>query len=319
VCIISVTDEGEFALIRRIVARLGDSRDLLLGPGDDAAVIAAPDGRVVATTDLMVEGRHFRRDWSTAYDVGRKAAASNLADVVAMGARPTAILVGLAAPASLELDWVDGLADGLRDECALVGAVVAGGDIVRSERLTIAITALGDLEGRRPVTRSGACPGDRVVVAGWPGRAAAGLALLEAGHVDHPLVEAHRRPHPLYASGLVLAARDHATAMIDTSDGLLADLEHIARASAVRIEIRAVDLPVDPAIVAAGELLGVDPFVWIATGGDDHCFVATVARDANPDLPGIGEVTAMGAGETPTASFSDRERPTSGGHEHFRS
>jgi thiamine-monophosphate kinase len=298
---------------------LGPRFGVLIGPGDDAAVIATPDGRVVATTDLMVDGRHFRRDWSTAYDVGRKSAASNLADVVAMGARPTSILVGLATPADLPLEWVDGLADGLRDECALVGAVVAGGDLVESDTLTIAVTALGDLEGRAPVTRAGARPGDHVVLAGWPGRAAAGLALLEAGWLTHPLADAHRRPQPGYATGLVLAAHDGATAMIDTSDGLLADLGHIAVASGVRIELTAANLPLDPAIVGAGDLLGIDPFAWIAAGGDDHCFVATVPPDSDPEVPWIGEVLALRADEAPSVGFIDRAEPTTEGHEHFRS
>lgn len=281
-------------------------------------MIAVPDGRVVATTDLMVDGRHFRRDWSTSYDVGRKAAASNLADVVAMGARPTALLVGLATPADLALDWVDGLADGLRDECALLGASVAGGDVVRSDTLTIAVTALGDLEGRAPVTRAGAGPGDHVVLVGWPGRAAAGLALLGAGLLDHPLVEAHRRPKPDYVAALALARHGVATAMIDVSDGLLADLGHIAVASGVRIDLTAANLPLDPAVVAAGELLGVDPFDWLAAGGDDHCFAATVPGDANPDVAWIGEVVALPPGEAAAVVFTDRAGPAVGGYEHFR-
>lgn len=313
-----MSDEGEFALIRRITTRLGSADDLVVGPGDDAAVIASPDGRVVASTDVMVDGRHFRRDWSSAYDVGRKAAASNLADVVAMGARPTALLVGLAAPAELALEWVDGLTDGLRDECALVGAVVAGGDVVHSEVLTIAVTALGDLEGRRPVTRAGARPGDVVVLAGWPGRAAAGLALLRAGHHQDPLVEHHRRPQPPYPTALALARVDGATSMIDVSDGLLADLDHVATASGVRIALQAARLPMDPALPAAGELLGADPFEWLATGGDDHCFVATLAVDPTQDVARIGEVVALSDGESPSVGFTDRGRPAKAGHEHFR-
>jgi thiamine-monophosphate kinase len=312
-----VSDEGEFALIARILGRLGPTPGLEVGPGDDAAVVAAPDGRVVATTDLMVEGRHFRHDWSTGYDVGRKAAASNLADVVAMGARPTAILVGLAAPADLALEWVDALADGLRDECAVVGAVVAGGDIVRSDTLTVSVTALGDLEGRAPVTRAGARPGDRVVLAGWPGRAAAGLALLEGGHGDHPLADAHRRPQPPYPFGLALA-RDGASAMIDISDGLVADLDHVAMASGVRIELIAATLPLDRMVAEAADLLGVDPFEWIAGGGDDHCFAATVRADSSTDLPRIGDVVALAAREAATALFLDHARPLAAGHEHFR-
>jgi thiamine-monophosphate kinase len=288
----------------------------VLGPGDDAAVVAAPDGRVVVTTDLMVEGRHFRREWSSAYDVGRKAAAANLADVVAMGARPTGLVVGLAAPPDLPLEWAEGLADGLRDEAALLGAAVVGGDITRSDAVMIAVTALGDLGGREPVTRSGAKPGDRVALAGWPGRAAAGLALLKAGYDDHPLVAAHRRPRPDYAAALGMVVNDELSAMIDVSDGLLADLGHVAAASAVGIELVAAELPVDPDVVAAAELLGVDPFDWIAAGGDDHCFAATTPI-GSANVPDIGRVMALEAGAAPSVTFTDRPTPTVGGHDHF--
>src|SRR3954454_19837570 len=128
----TVGGTGEFALIRAIGQRLPTASAIRIGPGDDAAVLAADDGAVVATTDLLVEGRHFRKDWSEPYDVGRKAAAQSLADIAAMGGVPTGLLVGLAVPATLDVDWVLSLADGLRDECEAVGASVAGGDIVRS-------------------------------------------------------------------------------------------------------------------------------------------------------------------------------------------
>src|SRR3954452_24299022 len=137
---IDVRDLGEFGLIARIVARLAvapASPHVLLGPGDDAAVLRAADGRVAVTTDGLVEGVHFRRDWSSGYDVGRRAAAANLADVAAMGARATALVVGLAVPGDLPLDWVDALADGLRAECALAAAAVVGGDVVSSPTLTL--------------------------------------------------------------------------------------------------------------------------------------------------------------------------------------
>ncbi|MCW2500743.1 MAG: thiamine-monophosphate kinase, partial [Frankiales bacterium] len=140
-------DVGEFGLIAAVTQRLPSSDAVLLGPGDDAAVLAVPDGRVVATTDVLVEGVHFRRDWSSAYDVGRKAAAANLADVAAMGGTATALLVGLAAPPDLPLSWVLGLADGLRDEAAVVGAVVVGGDTVTADQVVVAVTALGSLAG----------------------------------------------------------------------------------------------------------------------------------------------------------------------------
>src|ERR1700761_8960010 len=118
---------------------MSGSQTTLVGPGDDAAVVAAGDGRVVATTDLLVENRHFRRDWSTGNDVGHKAAARNFADIAAMGAVPTALLVGLAMPGTLELTWVDGLMAGLREECGEVGAAVVGGDVTAAELITLGV------------------------------------------------------------------------------------------------------------------------------------------------------------------------------------
>ncbi|MFI9557648.1 AIR synthase related protein [Nonomuraea endophytica] len=159
---------------------------VLLGPGDDAAVVTAPDGRVVVSTDLLVEGRHFRRDWSSGYDVGRKAAAQNLADIAAMGATPTSMVVALGMPADLPLSWIDELTLGFRDECALVGASVVGGDLARSDTVVIGVTALGTLSGQAPVTRSAAKAGHIVAISGRLGHAAAGLALLESGHLPTP-------------------------------------------------------------------------------------------------------------------------------------
>ena len=135
----------------------------MIGPGDDAAVISAPDGRVVASTDLLVEGRHFRRDWSSAFDIGVKAAAQNLADIAAMGASPTALLVGFAAPGDLAVAWAEDLVRGLVAECARAGAAVAGGDVSSADSVILGITALGDLAGREPVTRTGHGP-----VTSWP-------------------------------------------------------------------------------------------------------------------------------------------------------
>jgi thiamine-monophosphate kinase len=324
---ISVSDAGEFGLIARILARLPQGDGVVVGPGDDAAVVAAPDGRVVVSTDLLVEGRHFRRDWSSAYDVGRKAAAQNLADIVAMGAVPSAMLVGLGAPADLALDWVDGLADGLRDECAELSVSVVGGDVVRSDVLTVAGTALGSLRDREPVTRAGARPGEVVVVAGRLGFAAAGLALLRAGRDDDPLADAHRRPRVPYAAGLRLATAG-ATAMIDVSDGLVGDLGHVARRSGVRIELANDDLPLPAELVEAGLAVGVDPLSWVSGGGDDHAFAATMTDAASlramallADLPTpvpfaqVGRVVA-GPGDV---VFIDGAPPSDGGHEHFAS
>lgn len=266
---------GEFGLIARICARFRPADPVLLGPGDDAAVLQAPDGRVVATTDVLVEGRHFRRDWSPAYDVGRRAAAANFADVAALGAVPTALLVGFAAPGELPVRWADDLAEGLRDECELVSATVAGGDVSRSETLMLSVTALGDLQGRAPVTRTGANPGDVLAVAGRLGWAAAGYAVLSRGFRSPPaLVAAYRRPEPPYAAG-VAAAELGATAMIDVSDGLVADLGHIASSSGVGVEVDSGVLEVPGPFADAANTVGADPLRWVLTGGDDHALAAT--------------------------------------------
>src|SRR6201993_1269699 len=152
-----------------------------VGIGDDAAVVGAPSGSVVAAVDLVIEGRHFRRDWSSAYDVGVKAAARSLADIAAMGAVNTALLVALAAPGTLPARWATDLAEGLAFEATRAGAGILGGDTACADVVTLSVTALGDLENRRPVLRSGARPGDVIAVAGPLGRSAAGLALLMSG------------------------------------------------------------------------------------------------------------------------------------------
>jgi thiamine-monophosphate kinase len=289
-----LADLGEFGLIRAITARFPPHAGLLIGPGDDAALLAAPDGRVVATTDLLLEGRHFRRDYSSGYDVGRKAAAQNLADVVAMGARPTGLLVGLAAPGDLPVSWALRLADGLRDVCDEVGAYIAGGDVSSADRVLLAITALGDLGGATAVRRSGARPGDQVVVAGRLGWAQAGLELLGSGADGPPeLLDAHRRPRPPYAAGLALAAAG-ATAMCDVSDGLLADVGHIASASGVRVELLAAAFDLAEPLRQAAAALGADPLRWALTGGDDNAFVACLPPGAElpPGARRVGEATA---------------------------
>ncbi|WP_309232755.1 AIR synthase related protein, partial [Actinotalea sp. JY-7885] len=173
----TVADLGEDALLAQIFPLLPRAAGTLLGPGDDAAVVAAPDARVVVSTDVLVEGRHFRREWSSGEDVGRRAAVQNLADVAAMGARPTALVVALVVPPDVPVSWVLGLARGLAAACGPEVGVV-GGDLSGGSEVVVAVTVHGDLEGRAPVLRSGARPGDVVAHAGVRGRSAAGLALL---------------------------------------------------------------------------------------------------------------------------------------------
>ena len=276
----TLAELGEFGLIDRLRAVFPLTAAVQVGPGDDAAVVRTPDGRVVATTDLLVEGRHFRLDWSSPRDVGHKAAAQNLSDVAAMGARPVALLVGLGAPPTLPVDLADELAAGLAAECAVVGATVVGGDVVRSEALVVAVTALGDLDGRTPVLRSGARAGDRLLVAGLLGGSAAGLAALLAGEAEQVpgLVAAHRRPAPPYAAGPLLADAG-ATSLIDVSDGFAADLGHVLRASGVGAVVDVSALPGHPDLGGAWALGrgSIEVSRWLTSGGEDHALVATVA------------------------------------------
>ncbi|PTA46668.1 thiamine-phosphate kinase [Micromonospora sp. RP3T] len=311
----TVEGVGEFGLIDRVTARLSYGESCLLGPGDDAALVAAPDRRVVASTDVLVEGRHFRRDWSSARDVGHRAAAANLADVAAMGATPTALLVALCMPADLDPAWAEELADGLGAEAAGVGASVVGGDMSASPTLTVAVTALGDLAGRAPVVRSGARPGDVVALAGRTGWAAAGFTVLSRGfRTPRLLVEAFRRPEVPYAAGPAAAAAG-ATAMIDVSDGLLADLGHVATASGVAVDLSRGAFEVPRQMRDAAQALGVDPYSWILAGGDDHALAATFPADAAlPDgWRPVGRVTD-GAGVTVDGGDYDGPR----GWDHFR-
>ena len=321
---------GEFALITRVTSQFPGTDDVILGPGDDAAIVAAPDGRTVATTDLLVEGRHFKREWSSARDVGHRAVAQNYADVVAMGARPTGMLIGFAAPPDLPVVWAEEFTAGVRDECALAGGAVVGGDTVGSEVLTIAVTALGDLEGRAPVRRDGARPGDVVAYAGNLGLSAAGLALLEQG-IDGPAacLDEHRRPSPPYAAGPE-AARLGATAMLDVSDGFLQDLGHIAARSGVRIDLDSKALRPDPALLEAMGVLGVAEGKveeaargLMLMGGEDHSLAAVFPAEV--DLPehwhpvgavvGTDDPSGEDTGPAVTVDGNVRE---GGGWDHFR-
>ena len=334
--VITIGEVGEFGLIAAITAAMAAASrataggqaaktTLLVGAGDDAAVLRAADGRVVATTDMLIEGRHFRPEWSSAADIGHKAAARNLADVAAMGAVPTALLVGFAGPGRLPVEWVTDLASGIAAECAAVGAAVAGGDTSSAETVLLAITALGDLAGRVPVTRGGARPGDVVAVAGNLGSAAAGLDLLlaRAAHDAPPLadlVSAHRRPSPPYSAGPE-AAKLGATALIDVSDGLVADLGHVADASGVRIELESRLVAAEPiaragALEQAAKLLRKPEWVnWVLTGGDDHALVATFPCDVV--LPG-GWTRVGAVAEGRGVAVDGVLWSGAGGWEHFR-
>lgn len=287
----TLADLGEFGIIDRLTSAVVRSDAVLVGPGDDAALLAVSDSRVLVSTDMLVEGRHFRLDWSSPHDVGRKAIAQNAADIEAMGARPCGFVVAFGAPADTSAHQVADLFDGMRTEAARGGGAVVGGDLVSCPQWVVSVTVLGDLDGRVAVRRRGALVGSTVAVAGDLGRSAAGNALLAAGVRQSPeLRKRHLVPEPPYGQGRV-AADAGATAMIDTSDGLIADLRHVAAASGVGIELDTGALLADrDAVAAAAEALGVDPWEWVLGGGEDHALVACFPREVPAGWRAIGAV-----------------------------
>lgn len=269
-------------MIERAVAARTQPDTTLLGPGDDAAIVRAADGRVAVSTDMLVQGRHFRFDWSSPHDVGRKAVAQNAADIVAMGARPTAFLVSLGCPADTPASVVEGISAGIGEAAEELNAGVVGGDLVQADQVIVSITVLGDFEGSAAILRSGARVGDVVAVAGALGGSAAGLALLSAGaDHDNPLVAVHRVPSPPYDCALAAArgSDGRATSMTDVSDGLLADLGHICESSRIGMDLFRRLLPIGDDLVAAADRLGVQAEGWVLTGGEDHAFAGTFPAD----------------------------------------
>ena len=284
-------DLGEFGVIERLTRGRAVSGDVVIGPGDDGAVLAAGDGRVVVSTDMLVEGRHFRRDWSTPHDIGRKAVAQNAADIEAMGARVTGFVVGFGAPPNTPAAQVNALADGMWAEAATVGAGIVGGDLVGSPHWVVSVTVLGDLGGRAPVLRSGARPGAQLAVTGHLGSSAAGFALWD-NNIDgfDELRQRHLVPCPPYGQGRT-AAEAGALAMIDISDGLVGDLGHVADASGVSIDLNTDALSADRAALAsAAEAVGTDPWQWVFGGGEDHALVAAFAGAIPAGWRPIGRV-----------------------------
>ncbi|OBF49729.1 thiamine-phosphate kinase [Mycobacterium sp. 852002-50816_SCH5313054-b] len=282
---------GEFAVIDRLVRGRRQPGAVLLGPGDDAALVAAGDGRTLVSTDVLVQDRHFRLDWSTPHDVGRKAIAQNAADIEAMGGRPTAFVAGFAAPADTPAARVDALVDGMWDEAVRIGAGIAGGDLVSGPQWVLSVTVLGGLDGRAPVLRSGANAGSVLAVTGELGRSAAGYALWDKGIGGFDeLRRRHLVPQPPYGQGAA-AAKAGAQAMIDVSDGLVADLRHVAEASSVAIDVSTAALAADrDAVAEAAAAVGADPLAWVLGGGEDHALAACFAGPAPAGWRVIGAV-----------------------------
>jgi thiamine-monophosphate kinase len=284
-----------------------------IGIGDDAAVVLASNKKLVATVDMAVEDIHFKREWSTPFQIGAKLTTANLADIFAMGATPKYLLVAAAITEVNNSQMVSELAKGIRSVADKFEVAVIGGDLSRAEKMSLSITALGEIS-EKPITRSGAKVGDIVYVSALPGLSAAGLAILTRG-LDRPryVVEAHLNPKLSAPNKLIQVA----TSMCDISDGLVTDASHIASASTVRINLSKNKLISGSDFKDLAELaveLGEQVFDWILTGGEDHFFLATVDPKNASDEIGleIGVVEA-GGGEV----LLDGEKIQKAGYQHF--
>lgn len=315
----TLAELGEFALIETVTAGLETDATVLVGPGDDAALLDI-EGPVLAAVDVLVENVHFRQTWSDAEHVGRKAIAVNVADIEAMGGRAVAVTVGFSAPGDLSTTWLREFSAGLRAECDAAGVRLVGGDVTAARDITVSVSVLGVLDGRPAVLRSGAGPEQVVALAGRTGWAAAGLVVLGRGfRSPRAVVDAYRVPQVSYGAGAA-AAGAGATAMIDISDGLVADLGHVARASGVIIDLELAAFAVPEPLQAVSAATGIDPHMLILTGGEDHALAACFPdRERVPQgWLIIGSTREPTAGEEPRVLVDGQSWAGSPGWDHFR-
>ncbi len=309
----TLSDLGEFGLIERIRARF-PAPQRAVGIGDDCAVLPQRDGQEsLVSTDMLIEGTHFLRDDITPYQLGWKSAAVNLSDIAAMGGNPTGTLLSLALPADLTVEWIDAFLDGYAAVSA--GVPLLGGDTTASpDRICINVTVLGESPSGRGRLRSNAMEGDLICVTGPLGDSAAGLkAILDGVERDadvQALIDRHYLPIPRIKEGLELAANHQVHAMMDISDGIGSDLQHILDASGVGAEIKVDDIPLSLALKRVCKRFGWDPLALAISGGEDYELLFTCNRYAEMVLtvPHFvsGRITSAGT------------RPAFAGFDHFK-
>lgn len=313
----TVADIGEFGLIDRIQRIVPKARhnDLMIGIGDDTAVIRIGDRRaMVITCDIQVENQHFRRKNISPYQLGRRAMAVNLSDIAAMGAQPTFALVSLGFPKSFPLADFDDLFKGMKGQLAEFSANIIGGNLSSSESgVIIDITMMGEIASNQVLTRSGAKPGDRIFITGSPGESAAGFYILEKYGKNYPnefaaLVRKHLQPIPRIEAGRRIAQAGFATAMIDTSDGIASDLNHICVMSKVGAEIFQEKIPLPEGIHKVATISGKSVSQLSLHSGEDYellftakpetpdALIDSIAQDNGVAITEIGKITTTKSG-----------------------
>jgi thiamine-monophosphate kinase len=271
---------GEFGLISRIQRTTPKGRDVLLGIGDDAAWVRNRTGSCLISADLLLEGVHFQRRWTSLYDLGHKSLAVNLSDIAAMGGVPAYLIVSLGVPSTLSVSDIDEFYRGIRSLASKTGVVLVGGDLNAADSLLISICVIGHAF-YRPITRSGARIGDDIYVTGTLGDSALALHLLirerplKRDRAVAYLLSRHRMPTPRLRVGALLSKENLAKAMIDVSDGLLQDLGHLCKASGVGALVREESLPLSPPYRS---LAAKDGTRYALTGGEDYELLFCVRR-----------------------------------------
>ncbi|MGC8873621.1 MAG: thiamine-phosphate kinase [Chloroflexia bacterium] len=338
-----IRDLGEFGLIDRIARRLPPPGEgVVVGIGDDVAVLrlGEEDGRrnlLLATCDIQVEDVHFLKGRIIPQQLGRKVVAINVSDIAAMGGLPHYLLVSLVLPKETDVAFVDGLYEGMQEECARWGVTVVGGNMAHSPAgIVVDVFLLGEVEPGLVLQRSGARVGDRVLVTGTLGDSAAGLALLLGPEAecapDHrrQLHDSHLTPTPRLPEGRAIARSGLATAMIDVSDGLASDIGHICEMSRVGVRIDLEALPISEAARALARPLGKDPCEWALFGGEDYELLFTAPPDRAEELALqvqeetgtpvsiIGEIVPAEQGMSLMRSDGTRVPLRAGGWDHFR-
>ena len=310
-----ISSLGEFPLIDRVARRLPPYRgDVRVGVGDDVAVLQIDDHMYqLATCDIQVEGSHFLRSAITPYQLGRKAAAINISDIAAKGGEPQHLFISLALPLDTDVTWVDGLYDGLREEAERYGADIVGGNMARTDGpIVVDVFLLGQVRQDELLLRSGARPGDLVLVTGWLGDSSAGLALVLNPDIAigkgqrEQLLAAHLTPTPRVREGRVIAERKQATAMLDLSDGLSSDIGHICDESSVGVRLWADRLPVSAAARHVADSIGQANWALALKGGEDYELCFTAPRGVAQDLAAAVE-EATGTGVTPVGEILPEE------------
>lgn len=329
-----LSEEDVIRLVQSLSGGAGP-QGLSVGIGDDAAVLQHAGGRLVVTTDLLVEGVHFDLAYTSAYDLGWRSMAANLSDIAAMGALPRWGFLSLGLPGPPEEDFVASLVRGMADLAGPQGLVLAGGDTVKSPQVVINLCLIGAAAGVNPLLRSGALPGQAICVTGSLGASAAGLAWLrDGGAKDDPraagAVTAHLRPVPRLAAGRALATSGRVGAMMDLSDGLASDLARICRASQVGAVVEAASLPISQETRTLAAAQGADPLDWAVKGGEDFELLFTcdpdqvkllieLVADSSPGL-GLTSVGRVGEGRGVVLNLPDGSARdiTLRGYDHFR-